>query len=366
MFFTVLQYFTFQEQPTFHQTLLTIPPEKTNVLVITAIKPVCPIQDQHIKDPPPRYAIHGFGSPQEPVQPGDDESIDYGFVAGAPNINVKKEDDRERKYENREDGKNLKCEHRENKSGDSPVEKEWSAENSQPSSYLSQSSVHVCLQKTPSTHTMTEVDPLVLPQPWFQNSDQLTQNQGLFLQSETITEAGRQEEGSKFLGLFSSTTPQSAPFHIPLNLQNKMGEGLQDEMPVVDEKIDGGVEEVDERETASLLSPYATQNINNTFASHTDQSDFIADNEHQEGTIFICMDPETGKLVLPELEMLVTRENGLGKGGKHKEGGEEEVDATGGKLLLGDVFIRQASEEDRGWEADDILTKWNLVIPVEE
>lgn len=246
------------------------------------------------------------------------------------------------------------------------MEKEWGVENSQPSSYLSQSSIHVRLHKYPATHTMTEVGSLVLAQPWFQNSDQLTQNQGLFLQGETITEAGRQKEGSKFLGLFSNTTPQTGPFHIPLNLQNKTGEGLQDEMPVVDEKIDGGVEEVDKRETAPLLSTYATQSINNTFASHTDQSDFIADNEYKEGTIFICMDPKTGKLVLPELEMLVTTENGLGKGGEHKEGGEEEVDATRGKLLLGDVFIRQASEEDRGWEADDILTKWNLVIPIEE
>lgn len=65
------------------------------------------------------------------------------------------------------------------------------------------------------------------------------------------------------------------------------------------------------------------------------------------------------------------------KGRENRVGGEEEY-AMRGKLRSENVIVRQTSEEaseaqtemtravETGWEADDIMTKWNLVISMDQ
>lgn len=335
-------------------------------------------------------------------------SIDYGFVA--PKIDVREEEERERRHDRGEEGNHLKGEHQKSASGRS-YKKEWRVDHStgvsapQAEPYLSQRATHACPQK----HTQTEVSTVIQAQACLQiNSAPLTQTRALSYQGATNREVDREKEDGEFLGLFTNKTPQTGLFHIPLNLQTKKGGGMEGEMLMADGRIDGGVEEGSERERAPLLSAYASQDIKDMSTSHTDQSDCLPDDygvlrsatvdemekddgeqaeEEQEGdTTFIDWDPKNRKLVLPE--MAFTKEGGLNwllQGEKRRENRvgeeeeeEEEVNAMRGKLLLENVFVRQVSEEEaeaqrevergreRGWEADDILTKWDLVISMDE
>lgn len=73
---------------------------------------------------------------------------------------------------------------------------------------------------------------------------------------------------------------------------------------------------------------------------------------------------EKRQLVLPGLEM--TMSHGEGEGGGKK--------VAMGDLGLEKVFVRQASREEAappqgataGWEVDDIVRKWDLVISMNE
>lgn len=187
-----------------------------------------------------------------------------------------------------------------------------------------------------------------------------------------------------------SAPEQTTLFHSPLNVEGDML------------KEDGvtapGMEEKSQNELEPLLSVYAAHNTKYASAAHSEQSDFrLADDSsamdleetkkgHEEeeeeeqarGTIFIDWDPKSGKLVLPELAKWIHSRNEPGHGGEATKGGEEEGDVMGGELLLGGVFVRQVSGEEvpaqrepgRGpggaGEVHDILTKWNLVIPMDD
>lgn len=275
--------------------------------------------DQHFKDPPPQYAVH---MPQETVYICDDRAI-YGLVsATSNNCGV-----------NGEGGNNHQKNH-------SP-----GVYAPQVTSSYFQSSYHTQLQKHPAAAE------------W-------------------------------------SAPEQTAVFHSPLNVQGKML------------KEDGvtapGMEEKSQDELEPLLSVYAAQNTEYASAAHSEQSDFrLADDSsamdleetkkdgdgHEEeeeqarGTIFIDWDPKSGKLVLPELAKWIHRGNEPGNGGEATKGGEEEGrggDVMGGELLLGGVYVRQASDEEvlaprepgrdpeGAGEVHDILTKWNLVIPMDD
>lgn len=181
-----------------------------------------------------------------------------------------------------------------------------------------------------------------------------------------------------------SAPEQAGTLHISLNLKG-------DKMTVMEEK--------NVNELEPLLSVYAAQNTKCGAAAHSERSDFRladdlrvmgleetekdggghAEEEGQEReNIFIDWDPKLGKLVLPELAKWIDSGNEPENGGESNEGGEEEGNVMEGALLLGDVFVRQASEEEEqapreperdpegGGEGHDILAKWNLVFPSDD
>uniref|UniRef100_A0A3B4U953 Uncharacterized LOC111216479 n=1 Tax=Seriola dumerili TaxID=41447 RepID=A0A3B4U953_SERDU len=207
-------------------------------------------------------------------------------------------------------------------------------------------------------------------------------------------------------GLFLTKKPQT-DICVPLtNLQTneKVGMGERDGKVRVrrDGKIDGTVEEGSESEKVALMSAYASQNINNIPNSHKDQSVLLPndysvvlslatangiedDEDEDDGSICINWDPETKKLLLPEMAMKFNKEGALGglkqgqEGSKDKMGGEEEkVNALKSELKLENVFVRQGCEEEAealremetggetGSETDDTLTKWDLVISLDQ
>lgn len=276
--------------------------------------------EQYFEDPPPQYAAH---MPQEPAYNFDDLSS-YGLLSATSNkcgLNV-------------EGGNNLK--HHENHSSGVYAPQATSSYSQRP--FLTQ------------------------------------------LQNHPAAAAAE-----------SSAPEQTALLHSPLNVKGKML------------KEDGltapGMEGKSQNELEPLLSVYADQNTKYVSAAHAEQSDFrLADDssavdleetekdgggyeeeegeEQARGTIFIDWDLKSGKLVLPELEKWIHGEYEPGSSGEPTEGGEEEGNVMGGELLLGDVFVRQASDEEAPrepgrdpegeGEVHDILTKWNLVIPMDD
>ncbi|XP_070781737.1 interleukin-20 receptor subunit alpha isoform X2 [Enoplosus armatus] len=378
--------------PSFHPPPVTFPSENLNILLFTIIKPdiksgisdrACPKPRPHSADPPPGYAPQRAETP-EPEEPWDDLSIDYGFIGVAPRIDVGGgEEERGRRCGRGEDGNNLKLEDGHSAGVYAPQVK----------SILSQKSTHTCSQ----THAQTEMSTLLQAHAcsWVNSiKPNQTQEPLLSFQGATKREEGREEEDGEFPGLFINKTPQTDLFHIPVNLQTKKEGGMGEEM---DGNIDGVVEEGSECEEVPLLSAYATQNIKGMPTSCTDQSDFLpddygvlrlaTDDDEEEGAIRIDWDPKTRKLVLPEMAMAFDKEGGLDglmqgeKESENRVGGEEKEEeeyVRKSELRLENVMVRQASEEEAeaqremerggetGWEADDILTKWNLVISMDQ
>ncbi|XP_068433418.1 interleukin-20 receptor subunit alpha [Clinocottus analis] len=139
-----------------------------------------------------------------------------------------------------------------------------------------------------------------------------------------------------------------------------------------------------ETEEIPLLSAYACQRTAYTPTSRSDRSGFLPDDYgvlrmaaahaideddyEEEGNICIDWSPETGKLVLPLMGGLMQR--------GREEVEEEEEEKL--ELRLEHVIVRQGSEEKAeekramegggaaGGEPEDFLTRWNLVIPMDE
>ncbi|XP_070843686.1 interleukin-20 receptor subunit alpha [Chaetodon trifascialis] len=407
-------------RPSFKLPPLTSPRENLNfstVIKPSDIKggtsePACTNQ-QHIADPPPGYTPQRSETYPQPDGPWDDESIDYGFLVTAPRISVREEEEeRERRHDGGDDGNN-KDEKQTRRSGDTNEKEGWRVEDGcftgvcapQAKPYLSHTSSHTC----PQTHTRRERSTLTQAHACSRvNSAASIQAQAPLLSFQG-GELQREEEGKEFPGLFMNQAPQFGFFHIPLNLRTKKesGTGVEMDRKVrgrAGGKIDGGVEVERGSERVPLFS-YASQNIADMSIFHADQSDFLPvdygvlrlatgdevekDEEEEEGTTCIDWDPETRKLVLPELAMEFTKEEGLdelmhgGRGRENRVGGEEEeeeeeVNAMKDELTLKSVYVREASEEEanaergverggeRQWEADDILTKWDLVISMDQ
>ncbi|KAM6906104.1 interleukin-20 receptor subunit alpha [Lycodopsis pacificus] len=357
------------DPPAFHPPVLTFPPENPNLIVITIIKeiqresgisdPACPKFPRHVTHCPPGYA---FQRPQippeseepwdeippepeepwdeippEPEEPWDDSSVDYGFVAVAPKIAT-----------GGEDGNNLKGADQKCAARVGYEKQEWRVEDGQSAG-----------------HTRTETSTLTQA-----HAGLLTQTQAplLSLQGATVREVDG-EEDRDFPGLFISTT---GFLRIPLNPPTKggaMGKEMDGEVRV---RRDGEIDD----EAVPLLSAYASQNTTDMPTAHSDQSDFLPDDygvlrlasaheiddddgdDDEEANMCFDWNPETGRLVFPQMDGLMQREKGGGE--------EEEVD-----LRLENVFVRQGSEEkaeaQREREAgDDFSTRWNLVISMDE
>ncbi|XP_032398589.1 interleukin-20 receptor subunit alpha [Etheostoma spectabile] len=378
--------------PALHLAPLTFPPENPKLIIITIIKdlqpgsgisgPACPKQLQHIPHPSPGYASQRPETPAEVEEPCDDLSVDYGFIDVAPQIDVRGED-----------GNNPKGEHQKYAARNNYEKKEWRVRDGQSTGHT-------------QTHAQTEMRALI--QAHARSQPVLpTQTQApLPFQRATM---GEVEEDREFPVLLINTTPQTGLFRMPLDLQTDkmggMGEGMDGKVEDrTDGDINGGVEESTECEQVPLLSAYATQNTN-AMPNSTDQSDFLSDDygvlrldtahnieegdeegEEEGETICVHWDPQTRKLVLPEIAMEFNKEEGfdwLSQGEKRSEnrmGGEEEeeVNSMTGELRLENVYVRQGSEEKeeaqremkRGegmeWEVDDFLTRWNLVISMDQ
>ncbi|XP_059212501.1 interleukin-20 receptor subunit alpha [Centropristis striata] len=365
------------DPPPFYSPPLTFPPENPKLLPITIIteplsesgksNPGCPKRPQHVAHPSAGYASQRHETPPMLEEPWDDSSIDYGFIGVAPKINNRAEN-----------GNNLDSEHQKCNSYE---KKDWRVENGHSTG-----------------DSQTEMSTLIQAQPWSQPVLR-TQAPLPSFQGASIGEVDGEEEDGEFPGLFINTTPQTGLFNIPLNLQTMKDEALGEEVDRkmrvrTDEERDGGMEERRENEEVPLLSAYASQNTTYMPTSHADQSDCLSDDygvlrvdtahkietgEEEEGTICIDWDPQTRKLVLPEIAMEYNKAGGLdglmqgGKGRENRMGGEGED--VKGELRLENVFVRQGSEEraeaqremERGEGTEgDFFTRWNLVLSMDE
>ncbi|KAK5606755.1 hypothetical protein CRENBAI_016100 [Crenichthys baileyi] len=133
---------------------------------------------------------------------------------------------------------------------------------------------------------------------------------------------------------------------------------------------------------------YALQNIPTMPTVHSQRSDCLSDDygvleavvEMENGARCSNRNPEIMKLVLPWMEMSNNKEEELGgmpSSERETEGkivgNCKEMYMTRSHLKLESVLIRQASDEEArpqvegelGSEADDILSKWHLVISMD-
>lgn len=197
--------------------------------------------------------------------------------------------------------------------------------------------------------------------------------------------------------------PQTGLFHLSLNPQTKKEGEVGEKMRMVDGRVAQDTRDGSHRQT--MRFPYTSQNTREMPAAHNEHSeDCFPDNcgverpavrdeeknddeqeedEQDEGTIFVNWDPRTRKLVVPEYG--AARKGGLNwslQGDEERESRVEEeegVTPVTGTLLLENVFVRQLSQEEAeaqakletggetGCEAkEDILTKWDLVISMDE
>lgn len=401
--------FKLQNPPSFHPPPLTFTNiENPNIILIT-IEPSSDIDPAVLEpnldcpDPPPRYPPQRPVTPSEPVEPWDDLSVDYGLVSVAPKVDViREEEDREKRHDRGDDGSELKGKCQRCVAGEIYEKKEGRAEDGhftgfyapQAKPCLPLKSTVICTQTHMKKYThkraQTEMSTLAQAHAWSQL------NSGL----PTQTQVDRKKD-KEHPGLFINKNPQTGLFQVG------MGKDVEGKVKVTDEKFDGDAEEGSKNEKVPLLSAYASQNMINMPPFHTERSDFLPDDydimrlatahtveegdddcrEEEEGTICINWDPETRKLVVPEMNMEFNKQRGMDglrqgeKGSRDQRGREDEdVKVIKGMLRLENVFVRQPSEEEeeagalremgRGGatecEMDDFVTKWNLVIPMDQ
>ncbi|KAM4522154.1 interleukin-20 receptor subunit alpha [Odontesthes bonariensis] len=363
-----------------------------SVMVISVIKDEWPSDPRGPEirlcppDPPPNYSPQRPDTPPEPEEPRDDLSEDYGSVCVDPIVDVAGEEEAR-----------TRC-------PDSNKNREGSIEggnpagdySSQAKSYLSQRPTHTCVQ----THRPIYAEQMV-PRVWSQGnppSPAQTQAQLQSSQGSVTGELNREKDG-ELLGLFIRKDPQTGLLSVILNLQTQQ---KVDEKTEVDEKKDGGEEEGSECEIVPLLSAYASQSIKGIPASHSIQPDclshgngvlgpaakpkteedyFADEKEEMEGTMCINWDPKTRKLVLPEMKAGFNTKERLDGPMPSERGREDRIAEKNegkhvprGGLKLENVCVRQTSEEETealrgqgtGLEVEDILTKWDLVIPMDQ
>lgn len=393
--------------PSFYPPPVTFPPESLNPLPISIIKSILPADTSAISDPkcakcqrhvadlPPAYFPQDSEAPSQPVEPLDYSSTDYGFVSVASENNGGGgEEGRGRRHDEGDDVDNVRGEHQK-----WVVDGHYALQGMSP---LSQKSTHTRRQtqmpEQIEMKTFAQVHAWLPMRPGFLTQ---TQASSQCFQGSAAGEVNRKEGGEGLPGLLVSKNPQTGLFLVPMNLQTKKevgwgeeGDGVMKLRADKKGKIDGC-----EREHVPLLSAYASQNITSTPTSYLGQTEVLPDDygivrvaaaqegeeDHDgdgggngdEGTSCINWDPETKRLVLPQLE------KGFNKKGRSDEarlsqtgsrgwvgGQDEDMYVMKGELRLENVIVRQASEEeaelDRSGRIEDILTKWDLVISMDE
>lgn len=365
-----------QNPPSFHPPPLTFPfAENPNVILTITVEPRSDTQPPALgpingPDPPP---IYSSSRPETPPRPYDDSSVDYGLVGIAPKINVtRKEEQIEKRNDGEGGGNELKGKCLSCGAENSYKEQEWRVEDGGFTGfYAPQEKSHVPLKSTVICHPTH-----------MQIHTQAAMSRRAQLNSGFLTHNQLDRE------LCINKNQQTGLLHIPLNLQTNQevgrGEGMQ---------MQGEAKEGSTSEKVPLLSAYASQNMTGMLPFQTERSEFLPDDygvltlatahnveggdeQEEEGTICVNLNHETGKLVLPGLDMMFNKQRGMGgsmqeekgsKGGEH-----EEAKAMNGVLQLKNVIVRQPSEEEElrdmgragatGCEVDDFMSKWNLVI----
>ncbi|CAJ1077322.1 interleukin-20 receptor subunit alpha [Xyrichtys novacula] len=329
--------------PSFHSPPLTFPPETPKILqiqmgwpldqdIIESVRAFPWNKEQPTTVPPPTYTAQRSEPSHEPAGPCNDPSVDYGFVCQAG-------EEGETRHRGGEEGNN-----------ESDSSQEWRVEEAD----------HHLLR---STDAEAQKGALTLV------------SAHAFLQANSVVPHQSQRSG-----LFIDRAPQT--FNMPLNVESTTEEEMSEEM-------------VGRSERAPLLSGYACQNAVTVPTSQSYRSNYLPDDygvliqaeaqdaekeEEEEGSIRINWDPKTRKLILPELGMEFNKESDVVQGEKERKSQSraEEEDVMQGGLRLEAVFVRQGSEEkaealrekerreETGWEAGDPLSKWDLIIPMDQ
>lgn len=335
--------------------------------------------------------------PHYPEQPWDDLAGSYGFVEVDPQHNDEKDNGVvEERHDNGADGNRRKVRLQNNTSGQNSVDRDRiSDDGCSAGVYAAQAGpIHTCPQED------FEVSVLKQAQACLQ-MDSLICTQALADQGATHREVagGMEDNGFPLI----TKDPQTGLFHLSLNPQTKKEGEVGEKMRMGDGRVEQDTQEGSDIHRVHL--PYASQNTRDIPAAHNDHkedcfpddcgvvrpavhdkeknADEQEEDEQEEGTIFVNWDPRTRKLVVPEYG--AARKGGMNwslRGDEEWESRVEEeegVTPVTGKLLLENVFVRQASEEEAeaqakletggetGCEAEeDILTKWDLVISMDE
>lgn len=350
-----------------------------------------PERHRLIADPPPEYAAQ---VPHDPEQHRDDSAGSYGFVEVDPQHNDGKDNRAiEERHDSGADGNHRKVRLQNSTSGQSSEGRDQiSDDGCSAGVYAAQAGpIHTCAQED------FEVSILKQAQACLQMNS-LIRTQALADQGATHREvAGRMEDNG-----FPRITkdPQTGLFHLSLNPQTKKEGEVGEKMRMADGRVEQDTQEGSDRQRVRL--PYASQNTRVMPGAHSEHNEHCFpddcgvvrpavrgkeknDDEQEEdeqggGTIFVNWDPRTRKLVVPEYG--AARKGGMNWSLQEDEEWEsrvKEVTPVMGKLLLENVFVRQVSEEEAeaqakletggetGCEAEeDILTKWDLVISMDE
>ncbi|XP_041660745.1 interleukin-20 receptor subunit alpha [Cheilinus undulatus] len=366
--------------------LMPSPETPQNIVLITVIDkkqtpdPESSKKQPHITNPSMGYAPQGQEPLQEPEELSDQSSIDYGFVSKASEPDIGDFGQRERRHDGGVDGNNQEIMKLIQNNPHAPQPK--SSLSQKPTSTFSETHMPIRTEVSSKANACLQA-----------NSVLVRQSQAPSMALQGLSEV-EEEEDREFSGLFMSKTPQTSLFSIPL--QSKKQEGTEEMMEL---RTGGKRDEGNEREP--LLSAYASQNTINIPTSQSHQLDYLSDDygvlslaaahkteadsddedEEGEGPICIEWDPRTGKLVLPEIEMVFKNKDGLMQKEEEVEigGGEEEVVGVEKEVLkLENVYVRQGSEEkaevlremehggEPGWEADVLKSKWNLIVSMDQ
>ncbi|XP_030577704.1 interleukin-20 receptor subunit alpha [Archocentrus centrarchus] len=349
--------------PPFYKSPFTFPPENLNLIPISSIGPelpgniypipvpACPRYILQVAGPPPSYSPQRHEASSEPEEPSDDSFVDYGGISMAPQITVGREE--EVRGERRDDE-------------EPRVQSGHSA-----GAYAPQTNSSCTCGQTPmqiQTRGHTEMNTHVRAHAWPPASLGLWKQKQLLSFPGSAMSVVNKKKGDR-------ETP-SEVVSLQLNLQTKeeveQGEELDEEMMLSVER--------------PLISAYASQNVTNMSASHSDQSKTLLNDygvirvaarkeeKEERGTLWV---PKNRKLVLPKMEFNHERwvdEPLLSERGIREE---EEEYVTRGRLRLEDVFVRQASEEEAaqkesendgemGSKVEDIFNKWDLKIPMDQ